>query len=134
MAQQLPLFADRRKPTTAAKEFLKCCVIADATRRFIMPGWLWTHLPFGEYRTKATASRLARMGVQRGFPDYVFLSPAAVHHYVEVKRTGDTRTPEQHRLGDLFARNDVPYLVSSDVGLILRTLQAWGALQSNAQF
>jgi hypothetical protein len=134
MAQQLALFrtAPRRQPPP--KEFAKCCVIADVCRRFARPGWEWTHLPFGELRTPATAARLQRMGVNGGWPDYLFLSPAAVCHWVEVKRSADTRSDDQRRLGELFERNDVPYLVASDVGLILRTLQAWGVLIASARF
>jgi hypothetical protein len=133
MTQQFALFpADKRR--SFAKEFPKCCVIADAARRFISDGWEWTHLPFGEYRPPTTAGRLKRMGVNGGWPDYVFVSPQAVCHWVEVKRDGDTRSDDQLRLGDLFTRNDVPYLASSNVGLILRTLQSWGALRANARF
>lgn len=133
MVLQLALFpGDKRRTTTL--EFPKCCVIADACRKFIQPGWDWTHLPFGEFRTKATAGRLKRMGVNPGWPDYLFLSPTRQPHWVEVKRVGEKPKPEQQRLAKLFAENDVPYLISSDVGLILRTLQAWGALTQGVKF
>jgi hypothetical protein len=42
-----------------------------------MPGWQWTHLPFGEKRSAVTGARLKRMGTKRGWPDFILLSPAA---------------------------------------------------------
>ena len=34
---------------------------------------LWSHLPFGEARPKATAGRLKAMGVNPGWPDFIIL-------------------------------------------------------------
>jgi len=132
--QQLTLFKTPAKYRRSALEFPKCCVIADAVRRFLSDGWEWTHLPFGELRAPGTAARLKRMGVNGGWPDYLFVSPAGRHHYIEVKRDGEKPGPDQVRLGELFQRSRIPYLMSSDVGLILRTLQAWGALKPTARF
>jgi len=134
MAKQLLLFKTPAKFHRTTLEFPKACVIADAARRFIADGWEWTHLPFGEYRPDSTGARLKRMGVTAGWPDYLFMSPAGLSHWIELKRDGQKRTPDQVRIGDFLERGGCPYLWSSNVGEILTTLQAWGALKSSARF
>lgn len=64
-AGQLHLFKSSRQRGTAPpapSEFCLHVTIADVLRRWSLPNWQWVHLPFGEYRTAATAGRLARMG------------------------------------------------------------------------
>ncbi len=34
---------------------------------------LWSHLPFGEVRPRATAGRLKAMGVNPGWPDFIIM-------------------------------------------------------------
>ena len=134
-AKQLGLFpGGSRAPLKAILEFPKQCVIADICRLWITPGWKWTALPFGEYRTAATAGRLKRMGVMPGWPDLMFVSPTGVHHYVELKRAGGVLNPAQKEMRDFFVSAGVPYLKSSRVDEVLATLQAWGALRKDVRF
>jgi hypothetical protein len=132
--QQLALFPGRKKSNPSVLEFPKQCVIADACRLFISPGWKWTHLPFGEYRTPSTADRLKRMGVMPGWPDLLFVAPWGLHHYVELKRIGGRLNAAQAEMRRFFHTAGVPYLLSADVGEVLHTLQFWGALRSDARF
>jgi hypothetical protein len=134
MPRQLALFPGRQKKPPKVLEFAKQCVIADACDRWLSAGWKWTHLPFGEYRTKATAGKLKRMGVKPGWPDLLFVSPKGWHHYVELKREGETLNKAQEDVQGFLEAVGCPYLLSTDVGLILRTLQAWGALRSDMRF
>ena len=40
--------------------------------RWILPGWIYTHIASGEKRDQATAARLKGTGVVGGFPDLMF--------------------------------------------------------------
>lgn len=134
MPRQLALFPDRKKYHPPVPEFAKHCVIADACRMWISPGWKWTHLPFGEYRLPSTAGKLKRMGVMPGWPDFVFVNGVGLHHYVELKREGGRLNPAQVELQGFLEGAGCPYLLSPNVRDILNTLQGWGALVAHARF
>lgn len=57
------------------------------------------HVPNGEYRTKATAARLKRMGVRPGVPDILILVPANGYHgmTIELKKPGGRLSEHQER-------------------------------------
>jgi len=101
--RQLGLFKGARqrgeKPPPPL-EFHEHCLLADAIKRSLMPGWRATHLPFGEYRNKATAIRLHRMGTGRGWPDQMFLGPDKQLVFLELKRVGGRVAPEQGEIHD----------------------------------
>jgi len=46
----------------APTEFASQCFLADLIRRWIMPGWRFTHIASGDKRGQVTAVRLKRMG------------------------------------------------------------------------
>jgi len=46
--------------------------VVDTTRRWILLGWIYTHIASGEKCDQATAARLKQTGVVRGFPDLMF--------------------------------------------------------------
>jgi hypothetical protein len=131
--RQLSLFPARRKKPVPAPEFSVHCVIADVARRWITPGWEWTHLPFGEYRPPKTAGKLKRMGVRPGWPDFLFVSPEGRHHYLEIKREGGVKSGDQERLAQFFLTAGVPYLLSSKVDEMVATLRLWGAILPQAR-
>jgi hypothetical protein len=99
-SRQLHLFKGKRQRGTQlppAVEFATCCLLADTIDRWIMPGWAWTHLPFGEHRDhkinpktgkrfSPTGQRLKRMGTKRGWPDYIFAGPERALFWLEMKR------------------------------------------------
>jgi hypothetical protein len=57
---QLDLFRGKQqrgvKPSPAL-EFALHCAVADTITRWILPGWKWTHLPFGENRDHRVNAR-----------------------------------------------------------------------------
>ena len=63
-------------PAITPSEYQLHCAVVDTIRRWILPGWIYTHVASGEKRDPATAARLKRMGVTCGFPDLVFFGPA----------------------------------------------------------
>ena len=71
-ARQLHLFKSRRQRGTlppAPSEYQLHCAVVDTVKRWIMPGWIFTHIASGEKRDPVTAARLKRMEVTAGFPD-----------------------------------------------------------------
>ena len=98
--QQLSLFKGKRqrgvKPAPP-KEFQLHCMLADTLKLCCSKRWRWTHLPMGEYRDIITASRLKRMGVMPGWPDFIFIGPGAVV-FLELKRQGGRLSDAQKAL------------------------------------
>jgi|GEM_PF-1762502 len=89
MVGQLDLFrgtTSRRRKPTPALEFRTCCALATTIDYTIRPGWIYSHLPFGEARSKITGARLKRMGTKPGWPDYAFLGPRGAVLFLEIKR------------------------------------------------
>ena len=79
--RQLSLFKGKTQRGVAPappKEFQLHCMLADTLKLCCSDRWRWTHLPMGEHRDIITASRLKRMGVQPGWPDFIFIGPGEV--------------------------------------------------------
>jgi hypothetical protein len=96
--QQLGLFRRNARGAKAppAPEFRLHCLIADILTRWCNPAWRWTHLPFGEWRSQATAARLKRMGVHAGWPDFIFVHQGGRVCFLELKRYGGKLSHAQH--------------------------------------
>lgn len=75
----------QRAPTPAAhltESEMQKAVIAECNRRAEFDerwGWIF-HPANGEYRTKATAGRLKKMGVRAGIPDLLLFLPMGKYH------------------------------------------------------
>lgn len=130
--------AVRNKP--AVKEFSLHVSTADILRRWCRTDWRWTHLPFGEHRSKITGGRLKRMGTMRGWPDFILLAPAEAAdpisgnrtHFLELKRPKGQLTDEQQALCDWLRANGYQYEMADDLKLVIAILQHWGAVPSKA--
>ena len=134
-ARQLHLFGGRRQRDVAppsAPEFLFHCMIADTLRRWATPGWLWTHLPMGEERQPITAAKLKRMGVQRGWPDFILLAPhRGSAHFLELKRRkGGKPTDEQAAFGYWCGANGYQHAFVYDYAEAIEVLKRWGAVRA----
>jgi hypothetical protein len=103
---------------------------------YIMPGWQSTHIASGELRDIRTASKLKTMGLKRGWPDLILISPAGIFHGLELKRAGETLTPDQEAFQLWAIRYSIPYCVAHSIDEALRALDHWGALRIkiNSQF
>jgi hypothetical protein len=132
--RQLHLFKGRRQRglrLPPGLEFHLHVSVADVLRRWIMPGWRWTHIASGEYRTPATAARLKRMGVQPGWPDLILLGPRGLGvYFLELKRRGGKPTVEQHAFEEWCRDNGYPFAVTDDFKTATATLMEWGALRT----
>ena len=140
MAGQLNLFKGKRQRGEAPPPPLEDdlhILLADILRCSCNPGWVWTYMPFGELRTKATAALLARKGVGRGWPDFM-LAYAGVKSrgsgpfvFVEVKRPRLGRVSvEQAEMHRHLTMAGAAVIVSDDVKEIVKALRTLGVVRS----
>lgn len=131
--RQLSLFHGKRQrgcAPPAASEYQLHCAVADTCRRWLSPGWIFTHVPNGERRDQVTAARLKRMGVTPGFPDLLFLGPAGEVCWIELKAKRGRLSEAQAAIAARLVAAGHGYLCSADYRDIIETLKAWGALRS----
>lgn len=130
-ARQLSLFMGRtrRAKEPLPLEFETQCAIADALRRGCAPGWVWSHFPSGENRSAATGGRLKRMGLQKGWPDLLLISPEGRHHWIELKRGKAPLTDEQEAFRDNARAVGVPWALARSFDEAIAQLSSWGALR-----
>ncbi len=132
---QLSLFKGKRQRgcrPPAAKEFTTHCMIADTLRRWGNRGWRWTHFPAGEKRSLVTGSRLKRMGVQKGWPDFILLCPYPPRvHFLEIKRAKGAPTNEQQDFQFWCVANEYEYKLAHGYGEALEILKDWGAVKAS---
>jgi hypothetical protein len=110
-------------------EFSIHVAIADLLRRWALPGWEWTHLPFGELRSPATAGWLARMGVKRGYADFAFFHADGRVAFMEVKREGGKLSPDQQRIADHMRKAGHRFEVVDSIEAAISTLVVWGVVR-----
>jgi hypothetical protein len=135
MPGQLNLFKSRRQRGTAPpgpSEFALHVTIADVLRRWALPGVEWTHFPAGELRTAATAGKLARMGVQRGWADFQIFHQDGRVLFLEIKSRAGRLSPDQRRIADHMHRAGHRFEVVDTVEAAIGVLVAWGAVRSMA--
>lgn len=112
-----------------APEYDTTVGVADALRIACAPGWLWTHFPAGEHRTGLAGIRLYRMGLNRGWPDFLLIHPRGVLHALELKKGTAALRPDQRVFRDAMQERGVPWAVARSLEEALHQLTEWGALQ-----
>jgi len=102
--------------------------IADLLRQAAGAGWWWSHIPSGEHRTEQTGALLQRMGLKPGMLDFLLISPAGAHHWLELKRGLAPLTDGQIEFTAELRRRGVPYYIARDYDAAVRQLKLWGVL------
>lgn len=141
MTGQLNLFKGKRQRGTQPPpplEFALHCMVADMVRRWILPGWIWTHFPAGEARpheiirgkrVSLTGARLMRMGLNTGFPDFQFFHLTGRCCFLELKRRGQTADEDQAKVAMHLIRAGHGYLLTDSFDDAIATLVDWKILQ-----
>jgi hypothetical protein len=129
-AAPLPDFWQRRPARRAPPpiERRTHIALADLLRVACRPGWWWSHIPSGEYRTEQTGALLKRMGTQRGMLDFLLISPTGEHHWLELKRGSAPLTEAQQTFIEQLNLRGVPWFVARDYDAAVRQLKQWGVL------
>jgi hypothetical protein len=125
---QRDLFTKRVRRAPPAPEFHLHCMIADVLTRWATPGWVWTHIASGEYRTPATAARLKRLGVRPGWPDLILISPAGTPHFLELKRRGGRLSDAQRHFENWCKASGVAFACCDKFDDAIAMLKTWGAV------
>jgi hypothetical protein len=133
--QQLGLFHrnQRGAKPPPAPEFRLHCLIADLLTRWCNLGWRWTHLPFGEWRSQATAARLKRMGTQPGWPDFIFVHEDGQVCWLELKRRDGKLSRAQYHIMLHLTGAGHDYLVTGKFDEALAWLKNLGIVRSGIQ-
>lgn len=119
----------RRAPKARPKELALHMSVAKILRDHARPDWIWTHIASGEARDVRTATKLKRMGVRRGWPDFVLVPPTGQLHCMELKRIGERLTEDQEAFQLWCIRHGVPYVVAFTIDEVLTAFDAWGCLR-----
>jgi hypothetical protein len=130
--RQLHLFKGKRQKGSLApkaSEFELHCAVADSLRIGGVDGWLWSHFPAGELRSKATAGRLKRMGVKAGFFDLLLIDPDGHHYWLELKADGGRLSEAQADFSLTMQARRVPCEVARSFDEAISILSGWGAIR-----
>lgn len=119
----------RKDPVLKPKEHVLHFAVAKVLRDHCLPEWMWTHIASGELRDVRTATKLKRMGVRRGWPDFVLVPPTGQIHCLELKRAGETLTEDQEAFQTWCIKHCVPHSVAYSFGDALAVLDLWGCLR-----
>lgn len=110
-------------------EFRLACVVSDALRFGASPDVVWSHFPAGEKRSAITGARLQRMGLSRGWPDYIFIVPGGRVAFLELKRTGGKLSPEQMSFRDRVLALGCRHAVADTGQRAIEILRSWGIVE-----
>jgi VRR-NUC domain len=119
----------RKAPPSRPKESKLQCDIAELLRCHALPSWLWTHFPAGELRDVITGARLKRMGLQRGWPDFLLVSPHGSVRFLELKRQGEPLSCAQEEFRVFCIRHGILHVVADTFDQALAILDHWGCLR-----
>src|SRR5262245_12793417 len=138
---QVDLFTGRVRAAPPAPEFSLHVLIADTLRRWGSRDWLWSHFPAGEKRDhktdergnrcSPTGLRLQRMGLARGWGDFILISPEGLAHFLELKTRGEDLSEDQELVRAWCVEHGVPYYVTDDYRAAVDILRAWGACRAS---
>jgi hypothetical protein len=104
--------------------------VADFLRRFARPAWRWSHFPAGEARDVPIAAKLKRMGTQRGWPDFILMSPDAGRlHAVELKRLGEGLSADQEAFRQWCFETGGQHIIAKTLDEAIAALSLWGVIR-----
>lgn len=104
------------------------CLLVKHLEARLMPGVYCNAMPFGEYRTDATAARLKRMGVKPGMGDLFFLDQGLAFS-LELKIAPNGQSDTQKRFEKDWRRAGGTYAVVYTLDQALAQLQVWGLVR-----
>ena len=128
-----PLFAKRRRAQTerppAIPELKLHMAVAADLRKWARPEWLWTHFPAGEKRDGTIGAKLKQMGLQPGWADFIFVSPAGLFHALELKRLGAKLNDNQKVFRDQCLTIGCPWEMAATIEQAWDVLERWNVMR-----
>lgn len=107
--------------TRRQDEFRFSCVVADFLKRALPSTALHSHFPAGESRSAITGARLKRMGLQKGWPDFLIIHDGKLVG-LELKAGKGKASPEQTAVGDAFVANGFSWQIVRSLEEVERVL------------
>jgi len=93
--------------------------------------WKYTHIASGEKRDIVTAARLKRMGVKRGWPDFIFVERARRQvFFLELKRKGEKPSDEQVIISNHLMHSGCGYCCTDSFADAVSILKNIGVLRA----
>jgi VRR-NUC domain len=120
----------RREAVPRPKEISLHMPVADLLRQLARPDWRWSHYPSGEHRDVRTAAKLKKMGVQRGWPDFILFDPNGLLYALELKRAGGRLSADQEAFRTWCIERAVNHAVVCTVAEAIKILSAWGVIRA----
>ena len=102
--------------------------IADTLRADCRPGWWWSHIPSGEYRTEKTGALLQRMGLKPGMSDFLLIDPLGEHHWLELKRGASPLSEHQVDFLGMLRQRNIKCAVARSYADAIDQLKLWGVI------
>ena len=97
------------------------------------PGWELSHFPSGEKRDPITGGRLKLMGLKRGWPDFILISPEGLFHGLELKRKGEELNKFQQGFHDRCFARGIDYAVADNIDEALHYLAVWEVIPDTSR-
>jgi VRR-NUC domain len=119
----------RKERIPAPKEIALHMCVAKLLKDHCLPEWEWGHIPNGEQRDIRAASKLKAMGVRKGWPDFIFITPYGSVMFLELKREGGSLSGEQDEFRLRCIKRRIPFVVASTIDQVLTTFEEWGCLR-----
>jgi hypothetical protein len=88
----------------------------------------------GEKRSPETASLLQRMGVQRGWPDFCFISWTGAIYFLEVKSEKGYLSEDQSAFFAAMRARGIECAVARSYDQAIRILAGWGVIAAGIEF
>lgn len=124
----------RKVPRLRPREVTLHFAVADVLRRHCLTSWRWSHFPAGEARDVRTGAKLKRMGLAKGWPDFILIRPArgacrGQLYCLELKRLGEDLSDDQEAFSAWCHGNSVPFAVVRTIDEALAVLTDWRCLR-----
>lgn len=119
----------RRSRMPAPKELDLHIAVAKLLKDHALPEWNWFHVPSGEHRDIRTAAKLKAMGVKRGIPDFVLISPYGSVRFLELKRLSGKLSDAQEEFRLWCIQHGAPHVVAWTMDQVLAALNSWRVLR-----
>jgi hypothetical protein len=133
----------RKEHVPAPKEHVLQITVAKLLDDHCLSDWEWTHIPSGEERPAEMVMRrgkmvricrdgakLKAMGLKKGWPDFIFITPFGSLMFLELKRAAcSPLSDEQHEFHMRCVKRGNPYVVAWTIDQVLQTFEEWGCLR-----
>jgi hypothetical protein len=118
----------RRARVQAPKEIKLHVHVADLLRDHCLPEWRWTHI-----NRKAANARegaiLKKMGANRGWPDFILVSPYGSIRCLELKRLGEETSGDQEEFRLWCSQCGIPHVVAWTMDQVHEAFMNWRCLR-----